>query len=127
MAPRILVVEDNQKNRMLMRDILTYHGYEVIEAEDGSDGISLARDHRPDLIFMDIQMRTLDGLTAIQMLKDDPATRHIKVIAVTSFAMNGDGEKFLAAGADGYLPKPINTRSVPALVARVLGGGSLSP
>jgi len=117
---KILIVEDNDKNRLMMVDILKYHGYEVIEAKDGEEGIRMAKENRPDLVLMDIHMPVIDGFKAIEILRDDPATKKIKIIAVTSFAMKGDREKVLSAGADDYIPKPIDTRKLPEIVKRVL-------
>ena len=122
MSQKILIVEDNDNNRSLFRDILAYHGYEVTVATDGQEGVTLARELRPDLILMDIQMPGMGGMTAGKILKGDPATSKLKIIALTSFAMRGDEEKFLAAGFDGYLSKPINTRELPTLVKQWLAG-----
>ncbi|MBL0224707.1 MAG: response regulator [Geobacteraceae bacterium] len=123
MPHRILIIEDNANNMILLRDILTFHGYDVAVASDGKDGVLLARDLMPDLILMDIQMPGMDGMTAGQILKGDPATSGLKIIALTSFAMQGDREKFLAAGFDGYLSKPISTRELPGLVQQWLAPG----
>lgn len=120
MPKKILIIEDNEKNRRMVRDVLKYHGYEVLEAENGDVGIRTAREHKPGLIFMDVQMPVMDGITAISILKNDPETRDIKIIAVTSFAMMGDREKILAAGADDYISKPVNTRELPARVKQFL-------
>jgi CheY-like chemotaxis protein len=120
MLYRILIVEDNENNRSLLRDILTFHGHEVAVASDGHEGIALARSLMPDLILMDIQMPGLDGMTAGRILKGDPVTSGLKIIALTSFAMQGDQEKFIAAGFDGYLSKPISTRELPELIDRWL-------
>ena len=122
MSHRILIVEDNWNNRMLLRDILSFQGYEIAEAGDGQEGVALARELMPDLILMDIQMSVIDGLTACNILKGDPATSGLKIIALTSFSMRGDREKFLKAGFDGYLSKPINTRELPDLVKEWLEG-----
>lgn len=118
MAKKILVVEDNGKNRLLIKDILLYHGYEVIEAENGKEGVELAKKHLPDLILMDIQMPVMDGFLAIKMLKDDPATKNIKIIALTSFAMKGDRENIMEAGFDDYIAKPFDTRKLPEMVKK---------
>ena len=118
--PKILIVEDNEKNRRMMRDILTYHGYEIIEAENGEEGIKMAKEFKPELILMDMQMPVLDGFVATSILKNDPETRRIKIIAVTSFAMVGDKEKILQAGADDYISKPLNTRELPERVRKIL-------
>ena len=122
MSQRILIVEDNANNRSLFRDILALHGYEVSLAADGQEGVALARELMPDLILMDIQMPGMDGLTAGGILKGDPATSGLKIVAITSFAMRGDQEKILAAGFDGYLSKPISTRELPGLVKQWLDG-----
>ena len=120
MPQKILIVEDNDNNRSLLKDILSFHGYEISVAFDGKEGVALARALMPDLILMDIQMPGLDGMTATSILKGDPVTSGLKIIALTSFAMRGDREKFLAAGFDGYLSKPISTREMPDLVKRWL-------
>ena len=116
MPPKILIVEDNDNNRSLFQDILSFYDYEVAVAADGEEGVALARELLPDLILMDIQMPGMDGMTAGRILKRDPLTRHLKIIALTSFAMQGDEGKFLAAGFDGYLSKPVNTRELPCRV-----------
>ena len=121
MTPNILIVEDNAQNRLLMVDILKVRGYEVIEAHDGAEGIKLARTHKPDLILLDMQMPVMDGLEAARLLKADPETRGIKILAVTSFAMKGDRERILAAGCDEYMAKPIDTRQLPIMVRQILG------
>ena len=121
MAKKILIVEDNVVNRVLMQDLLTYHGYEILEAGDGAEGIEKARKYRPDLILMDMQMPIMDGIQAVNHLKADPETRDIKIISLTAFAMKGDRERFLRAGCDEYVAKPINTRELPKLVKRLLG------
>ncbi len=120
MQKKILVVEDNEKNRVLVRDILKYYGYEVIEAEDGKEGIQMAKEHMPDLILMDMQMPVMNGFSAAKALRSDPDTRDIRLVAVTSFTMKGDREKILDAGFDDYIAKPINTRKLPELVASCL-------
>ncbi len=121
MSGKILVVEDNVNNQLLIRDILEYHGYKVITANNGEEGIRMAREYKPALICMDLQMPVMDGLTAIRILKGDPETNGIIVLAVTSFAMVGDREKALEAGADDYITKPINTRDLPLLIEKLLG------
>jgi two-component system cell cycle response regulator DivK len=122
MPHKILIVEDNDNNRSLLKDILSFHGYEISVAFDGKEGVALARELMPDLILMDIQMPGLDGMTATSILKGDSATSRLKIIALTSFAMRGDQEKFMAAGFDGYLSKPISTRELPGLVEKWLNG-----
>jgi CheY-like chemotaxis protein len=116
MSGTILIVEDNQNNLVLLRDCLSFLGYEILVASDGRDGVAVARKSMPVLILMDIQMPGMDGFTACGILKGDPLTSGLKIIALTSFAMEGDREKFLAAGFDGYLSKPISTRELPGLM-----------
>lgn len=120
MSYKILIVEDSENNRRLIRDVLIYHGYEIIEAGNGKEGIKMAKAHKPDLIFMDIQMPVMNGYEATKALKNDPDTKHIKIVAVTSFAMLGDREKILEAGADDYIAKPIDTRELPERVRKLL-------
>ncbi len=122
MPHKILIIEDNTNNSTLLWDILTFHGYQVSLATDGQEGVTMARELMPDLILMDIQMPGMDGMTASGILKGDSATIGLKIIALTSFAMQGDQEKFLAAGFDGYLSKPINTRELPTLIIQWLAG-----
>lgn len=121
MAKKILIVEDNEMNMRLIREILRYHGYEIIEARNGEEGIAMARELLPDLILMDIQMPVMDGYEAMTKLKADPATQRINVIAISSFAMKGDKEKYLAAGFDDYITKPIDTRQIPDIIKKRLG------
>ena len=116
MAVKILVVEDNEKNRTLIKDVLEYHGYEVRTAADGASGIAAAKEFLPNVMLMDIQMPVMDGLTAARLIKGDPATKNIRLIALTSFAMRGDRERMLEAGFDDYIAKPIDTRKLPELV-----------
>ena len=120
MPEKILVVEDNEQNRILMRQILTYHGYDVLEATDGLTGLEMAHAHMPALILLDIQMPVMNGFAVIRELRNNPELRKIKAIAVTSFAMKGDREKALQAGFDEYVTKPIDTREFPELVKQVL-------
>jgi CheY-like chemotaxis protein len=120
MNEKILLIEDNKQNRVLMRQILTRHGYELLEAKDGLTGIEMARAHMPALILMDIQMPVMNGFMVIHELRNDVELRKIRVIAVTSFAMKSDREKALDAGFDEYVTKPIDTRTFPALVKKVL-------
>ena len=120
MARKILIVEDNDNNRSLFRDILTCYDYDVSVAADGVEGVALARGLMPDLILMDIQMPGMDGMIAGQILKRDPKTSNLKIIALT---MEGEEEKFLAAGFDGYLSKPVDVADFVATVQRYCEGG----
>lgn len=105
-----MIVEDEPKNLKLIRDLLQVSGYDTLEATDGRQGVELARDRKPDLILMDIQLPVMDGLEATRMLKADTTTGGIPIIALTSYAMAGDEEKIREAGCDGYMVKPIDTR-----------------
>ena len=122
MAATILVVEDNEKNRRLIKDVLEYHGYRIIEAANGAEGVQIARERKPALILMDIQMPVMDGMSAAKLIRSDPSMKGISMIALTSFAMKGDKERFLEAGFDDYLAKPIDTRKLPEVVKQYLAG-----
>ncbi len=112
----ILIVEDNEKNLKLVRDLLQVKGYRTLEAETAELGIELARRHTPHVILMDIQLPGMDGIAALGQLKADPTTAKIPMIALTAFAMKEDRQRFLAAGFDGYLVKPINIRELLEVV-----------
>ncbi|PYM75185.1 MAG: response regulator [Candidatus Rokuibacteriota bacterium] len=116
----ILIVEDNEKNLKLVRDVLRHTGYQTIEAGTGEDGVRLAKERGPALILMDIQLPGMDGITALGQLRADPATRAIPVIAVTASAMTQDRKKILAAGFDGYQTKPIKVREFMDVVRQTL-------
>ena len=121
MEKKILLVEDNEDNRMIYRTILAHHGYEVIEAVDGEEGVERARSELPDLILMDVSIPKMDGWQATRTLKVDSATAHIPIIALTAHAMASDREKAVEAGCDGYLAKPVEPRRVVEEVRRHLG------
>jgi len=114
----ILVVEDDELNLKLVRTLLQFNKFNVLTAMNAEKGIQLAREHRPDLILMDIQLPGMDGLTATGILKNDPELKHIPVVALTAHAMQGDDKKALAAGCNGYLTKPINTRDFRASIEK---------
>src|SRR4051794_10277762 len=116
----ILVVEDNEKNLKLVRDILQVKGYRTLEAATATHGLALAAEHLPDLILMDVQLPDLDGVSATRALKGDPRTAAIPVVALTAYAMKEDQARLLGAGFDGYLSKPIDVRRFPAQVATCL-------
>lgn len=120
MSKQILVVEDQEDNLRIMRDLLNDAGFEVIEARNGNEALSVTEAERPDLILMDIQLPELDGLEATRRIKDNPATRHIPVLAVTSYALNGDNEKAMAAGCDAYFAKPVSPRALLAKIREYL-------
>ena len=112
----ILIVEDNEKNLKLVRDVLQFHGYRTIEAETAQDAIALATEHLPDLILMDIQLPDMAGDKALARLRGEPATAALRVVALTAFAMREDRERFLALGFDGYMTKPIEVRQFPEFI-----------
>jgi two-component system cell cycle response regulator DivK len=116
MSKRILVVEDQEDNRRILRDLLTSAGYEIIQAENGEEALTAAARERPDLILMDIQLPLLDGYEATRRIKADPALRAIPIIVVTSYALSGDEGKARAAGCDAYVTKPYSPR---ALLAKI--------
>ena len=120
MSKRILVVEDHEDNRRIMRDLLTSAGYEMIEAVTGEDGVALAERERPDLILMDIQLPGLDGYEATRRIKANPALRSIPIIAVTSYALSGDEIKAREAGCDAYVTKPFSPRALLAKIHEYL-------
>jgi len=123
----ILIVEDNEKNRKLERDVLQFHGYQIMEAVTAEDGLRLAAETPPALVLMDIQLPGMSGIEALAVLRADPALRTIPVIAVTASAMTHDRQKILDAGFDGYQSKPISVKDFVGAVRRTLdaraGGG----
>src|SRR3990172_2073782 len=121
MSKRILVVEDQEDNRGILRYLLTSAGFELIEAVTGEEGVSFAETHRPDLILMDIQLPGLDGYEATRLIKANPALRQIPIIVVTSYALSGDDVKAFEAGCDAYVTKPFNPRQLLAKVREYLG------
>jgi len=120
MTQRILVVEDQDDNRRILRDLLTSAGFELIEATTGEEGVRSAETGRPDLILMDIQMPVLDGYEATRRIKANADLRHIPVIVVTSYALSGDDAKARAAGADDYVTKPFSPRELLAKIRQHL-------
>jgi len=120
----ILIVEDNRRSMLLIRDLLQIHGFRTLEAFDGEEGIARAKAERPDLILMDIQLPGMDGLTAVRLLRQDPVTAGIPVVALTAHAMKGDRERALKAGCNGYIAKPIDTRRFLAQVQAFLPGAA---
>ena len=120
MSKRILIVEDQEDNRTILRDVLSTVGYELIEALNGEDGVKLAQNERPDLILMDIQLPKMDGYEATQQIKSIAELKTIPIIAVTSYALSGDEAKARAAGCDGYIAKPFSPRELLAKVRKFL-------
>jgi two-component system cell cycle response regulator DivK len=123
MTKRILVVEDQEDNRRIMRDLLASAGYELIEAADGEAGVRLAEAERPDLILMDIQLPVLDGYEATRRIKQNPDLRGIPIVVVTSYALSGDDVKAMQAGSDAYVAKPFSPRELLATIRKFLPEG----
>ncbi|MCB1747386.1 MAG: response regulator [Gammaproteobacteria bacterium] len=119
----ILIVEDNPMNLKLARDVLEAKGYRVVAAENGEDGVALAGTEQPDLVLMDIQLPGIDGVEALQRLRNDPATANIPIVAFTASVMAGDRSRVTAAGFDAFLSKPIDLKPFLATVTRLLDGG----
>lgn len=117
---RILVVEDNERNLKLVRDVLQYAGYDILEARTGEQGVELAQRSSPHLVLMDLQLPGIDGEQAFRLIRDDSRTSGIPVVALTASAMKDDRARVLRAGFDGYLEKPINVRALPAQVLAFL-------
>ncbi|MCK5934914.1 MAG: response regulator [Fulvimarina manganoxydans] len=116
MTKTVLIVEDNELNMKLFRDLIEAYGYETVQTRSGLNAVELAREHRPDLILMDIQLPEISGLEVTRKLKDDPELRRIPVIAVTAFAMKGDEERIREGGCEAYISKPI---SVPKFIETI--------
>ena len=121
MSKKILVVEDTEDNRQILRDLLGMAGYDMIEANDGAEGVAQATAHRPDLILMDIQMPVMDGYEATRRIKAIPELKAIPIVAVTSYALSGDEQKTRDAGCDAYIAKPYSPRQMLAKVREILG------
>ena len=116
----ILIVEDNDKNRKLVRDVLTFKGYTTIEAETGEAGVRLAQERHPSLVLMDIRLPGIDGLEALRQLRAEPTTRDIPIMALTASVMSEDQQRIVGAGFDGYQSKPINVTDFVAAVTQLL-------
>ena len=121
MAKKVLIVEDNELNMKLFHDLLDAQGYETLQTREGLSALALARQHRPDLILMDIQLPEISGLEVTKWLKEDDELSHIPVIAVTAFAMKGDEERILQGGCEGYISKPISVPHFLETIARYIG------
>ena len=118
---KILIVEDNELNMKLFHDLLDVHGYTTLQTKDGREALQLAREHRPDLILMDIQLPEVSGLEVTKWIKADDDLKSIPVIAVTAFAMKGDEEKIRSGGCEAYIAKPISVNSFLETIQTVLG------
>src|SRR5438132_13526811 len=121
MAKTVLIVEDNGLNSKLFHDLLEAHGYATIQTKDGMEAMKLAREHRPDLILMDIQLPEISGLEVTKWLKEDPDLRRIPVVAVTAFAMKGDEQRIREGGCEAYLSKPISVGKFIETIRHCLG------
>ena len=119
----ILIVEDNEKNMKLVRDILRHQGHTTLEAATGGDGVRLAREHRPDLVLMDIQLPDIDGISALRLLREDAALDAIPVVAVSASVMPDDQQKIVTSGFDAFITKPINLKQFRETVQRFLAEG----
>jgi two-component system cell cycle response regulator DivK len=117
----VLVVEDDQDNREMVIKVLKHNGYRAIEAVDGEEAVERAKAENPDLILLDLYIPKMDGYEVTRTLKGDQGLQHIPIIALTAQAMKGNREEALAAGCDGYIPKPINVRELPEQIERFLG------
>jgi two-component system cell cycle response regulator DivK len=120
MNATVMHVEDNPSNRMLIRDLLHFRGYRVVEVSDGREALAAAERERPDIILMDVQLPGVSGLEAARLIKARDDLRHIPIVAVTSFALSGDDKKALAAGCSAYITKPYNSRDLIKLIETLL-------
>ena len=120
----VLIVEDNEKNMKLARDVLQYHGFATVEATTGEDGITLARERRPAVILMDIQLPGIDGVTALERIRQNAETSRIPIVAMTASVMKEDRERFDKAGFDGFITKPIDVKKFPDQIRDILKKGS---
>ena len=127
MKPVILVVEDNERNRKLVRTILEFKGYEVVELEDGEPSLQVAKDRKPVLVLMDIELPRMDGITALRRLRADPETASIPVAAVTASVTPNERERVVAAGFNAYMSKPIDVLSFGEMVERLAGKIEVKP
>ena len=116
----ILIVEDNEKNLKLARDVLRFHGYRTVEATDGESAVAMSVEHLPALILMDIQLPGIDGIVAMRRIRADARTQHIPTVALTASVMSGDRERFDEAGFDGFIAKPIEVKNFPGQVQAYL-------
>jgi two-component system cell cycle response regulator DivK len=121
MAKTVLIVEDSELNMRLFNDLLEAFGYRTVKSRDGRQAIPLAREHKPDLIIMDIQLPEISGLELTDRLKKDEALKNIPIVAVTAFAMRGDEQKIMAAGCDAYLSKPISVTTFLETIRKFVG------
>ena len=121
MKPIVLLVEDNERNRKLARTVLEFAGYQVVECEDGEPALALAKQYKPAIVLMDIELPRVDGITAFTQIRGDPETASIPVIAVTASVTPSQRERIEAAGFNGYVSKPIDVATFPATIAKFMG------
>ncbi len=121
MAKSILIVEDNQTNAQLLKDVLVIKGYDVDIVTNGDDALASMEKSKPDLVLMDVQLPGMDGYEVTRIMRGNPETKELPVIAVTAYALKGDEAKAMDAGCDGYMSKPINTRELPKMVEKLIG------
>ena len=119
-AKRVLVIEDHEDNRRIVRDLLTSAGYDIVEAASGEDGVLLAQAQTPDLILMDLDLPGIDGYEATRRIRQQPVLRSVPIVAVTSYALSGDDAKAFAAGCDAYVAKPFSPRALLAKVRELV-------
>ena len=119
----IMIVEDNERNLKLLRDVLGAYGYRTVEARSGEEAVTLARDEHPELVLMDIQLPGMDGVAALRELRSSASSASTPIVAVTAFVMKEDRDRFLAAGFDAYLEKPVDVRALRSCVESYLGAG----
>lgn len=119
----VLIIEDNEKNMKLARDILQFHGFATLEATTGEDGVALARERKPAVILMDIQLPGIDGVTALERIRADAETARIPIVAMTASVMKEDRERFDRAGFDGFITKPIDVKQFPEQVREAIARG----
>ena len=117
----ILIVEDNEKNMKLVRDVLQFKGYETLEATTGREGVRLAIEHQPGLVLMDVQLPDIDGITALRLIREEPQLKDMPVVVVTASVMPDDQQRIAASGFDAFISKPINVKSFLETVARFAG------
>jgi two-component system cell cycle response regulator DivK len=117
----ILIIEDNENNMMLVRDLLEFKGYDILEATTGAEGVRLAVEHKPDLVLMDIQLPDIDGISALAQIRADPASREIPVLALSASVMPDDQQRIAASGFNAFITKPINVKSFVQTVERFAG------